>query len=319
MILSRVADALYWMGRYLERAENVTRLLLVTEETASELVGLDEDIVRAEWSDLRAIFPGGEGGAEPSRNLRGLAQAALYELSIDPSHPQSIFFSLKKARENARTVREALTIEVFVSLNETYREIEGYNRRQLADLPGFRDALATTQRGILATAGAVEQTLARDSGWLFLKLGESMERVFRTTVVLLAKLPALLAQEATIDSPLFYTRWRGLLRGLSSLENYRKVHGARIEPLDALQFMIFDPQTPRSMRYGTTAVKELLERVSGGSQLSLPARVMGKVAADLAYQGQEVLEDGRALPFLEHVLGELTRCHDTLSTTYFGT
>jgi len=320
MILSRVADALYWMGRYLERAENVTRLLLVTEETASELVGLDEDIVRAEWSDLRAIFPGGDsGGDEPPRNLRALAQAALYELSIDPGHPHSIFFSLKKARANARTVREALTIEVFVSLNETYREIEGYNRRQLGDLPAFRSALTTVQRGILATAGAIEQTLARDSGWLFLKLGESMERVFRTTVVLLAKLPALLAQEATIDAPLFYTRWRGLLRGVSSLENYRKVHGARIEPTDALRFLLFDPQTPRSVRYGTAAVKEFLERVSGASQLSLPARVMGKLAADLAYQGQEVLADGRALPFLEHILGELTRCHDTVSTTYFGT
>jgi uncharacterized alpha-E superfamily protein len=320
MILSRVADALYWMGRYLERAENITRLLLVTEETASELVGLDEDIVREEWNDLRAIFPSGDsGGGEPPRHLRALAQAALYELSLDPGHPHSIFFSLKKARDNARTVREALTIEVFVSLNETYREIEGYNRRQLADLPGFRSALAATQRGILATAGAIEQTLARDSGWLFLKLGESMERVFRTTVVLRAKLPALLAHEAPVDAPLFYTRWRGLLRGLSSLENYRKVHGARIEPIDALHFLLFDPQTPRSVRYGTTAVKELLERVSATSPLSLPARVMGKVAADLAYQGQEVLEDGRALPFLEYILGELTRCHDTVSTTYFGT
>jgi uncharacterized alpha-E superfamily protein len=245
--------------------------------------------------------------------------AALYALSIDPGHPHSIFFSLKKARDNARTVREALTIEVFVALNETYKELEAYNRRQMADPTTFRSALAATQRGILSTAGAVEQTLARDPGWLFLKLGESMERVFRTAVVLRVKLPTLMAQEPKVDLPLFYTRWRALLRGLSSLENYRKVHGARMEPADALQFLLFDPHTPRSVRYGTTSVKEILERISAANHLSLPARIMGKLAADLAYQGQDVLHDGQALPFLDQVLGELTRCHDTLSTTYFGT
>jgi len=205
MILSRVADALYWMGRYLERAENVARLLVVTEEMASEVVGLDEDVAQAEWTELRAIFPEGEGG-DPPQSLRALVQATLYALSIDPGHPHSILFSLKKARDNARTVREALTIEVFVTLNETFRELEAYNRRQMADPPTFRTALAGTQRGILATAGAIEQTLARDPGWLFLKLGESMERVFRTAVVLRVKLPSLVAQEPKIDLPLFHTR-----------------------------------------------------------------------------------------------------------------
>ncbi|HEV8438346.1 MAG TPA: alpha-E domain-containing protein [Methylomirabilota bacterium] len=320
MILSRVADALYWMGRYLERAENVTRLVLVTEEMSTEVVGLDEDLARAEWNDLRAIFPGADGeAAPPLADAAALAEATLHGLSIDPRHPSSTLFSLKKARDNARTVREALTIEVFVNLNETYRTLENADRAQLADVPTFRDSLAATHRGILSTSGAIEQTLARDPGWLFLKLGETLERVFRTTRVLRVKLPALSAREPTVDLPLFYSRWRGLLRGLSSLENYRKVHGARMEPADALQFLLFDPHTPRSVRYGTAAVKELLERISGGTELSLPARVMGKLAAELAYQGHEVLHDGRCLPFLDHVLEELRRCHDTLSTTYFGT
>jgi uncharacterized alpha-E superfamily protein len=320
MILSRVGDALYWMARYLERAENVTRLLLVTEDVATEVVGLDEDLARAEWNDLRVIFPGAEGAGEPPRRINALAQLALFELSIDPRHPYSVFFSLKKARDNARTVREALTIEVFVNLNETYRELEGYDRRQIADRPAFRDALGATHRGILATAGAIEQTLARDPGWLFLKLGESIERLFRTAVVLRVKLPGLVTDDRPqVDLPLLHSRWRGLLRGLSSLENYRKVHGARMEPADALEFLLFDPHTPRSLRFGTAAVKELLDKISGTNALSLPARVMGKLAADLAYQGREVLADGACLPFLDHVLVEVGRAHDTLSAAYFGT
>src|SRR5262249_3210173 len=205
------------------------------------------------------------------------------------------------------------------SRRETSREREGPPRRQLADLPMFRNTLSATHRGILSTAGAIEQTLPRDPGWLFLKLGENLERVFRTAVVLRVKLPALVTPAQGADLPLLLSRWRGLLRGLSSLENYRKVHGARMEPDAALQFLLFAPHPPRSLCYGTTAVKEILERISGGRELALPARVMGKLAAEFAYQSQDVLADGVGLPFLDHVLTDLGRVHETLSTAYFGT
>ena len=318
MILSRVADALYWMGRYLERAENVTRLLLVTEEIATEVVGLDEELARAEWMDLRVIVPRTDLDDVSTLDTAALAHATLSDLSVDPRHPYSVLFSLKKARDNARTVREALTTEVFVNLNETYRDLEACDGRLVADSPAFRSQLTATQRGILATVGAIEQTLARDPSWLVLELGGSLERVHRTAVVLRVRVPGLSAAEPKIDLPIFLSRWRSLLRGLSSLENYRKVHGARMEPADALQFLLFDPHAPRSLRYGATAVKDLLEQISGGNQLSLPARVIGKLAGELAYQGEDVLPDGRCVPFLDHVLGELTRAHETLSATYFG-
>ncbi|HKW93848.1 MAG TPA: alpha-E domain-containing protein [Methylomirabilota bacterium] len=319
MILSRVADGLYWMGRYLERAENTTRLLLVTEELSTEVLGLDENLARGEWNDLRAIFPGFPDGEPPARHLAGLAAASLLGLSIEATNPYSIFHSLKEARDNARSVREALSLEVFINLNETYRELEGYNRRQLTDPATFRSALQSSHRGLMSTVGAIEHTLTRDAGWLFLKLGESLERLFRTVVILRIKLPALVASEPKVDLPLFYSQWRSLLRGLSCLENYRKVHGARLEPIDVLQFLLFDPQTPRSVRYGASAVKDHLDRISSASELSQPARIVGKLAAELSYQGHDLIRDGQILPFLDHVLAELTRAHDALSTLYFGT
>lgn len=319
MILSRVADGLYWMGRYLERSEHVTRLLLVTEELATEVLGLDEELARVEWSDMRAIFPDGEPPEAQPRRLAALAAASVYDLSINSGHPNSVFFSLKKARDNARTVREALTTEVFVNLNDTYRELEGYTRRQIADHATFRGALGATHRGILSTVGAIEHTLTRDAGWLFLKLGESLERVYRSAVILRVKLPALLSPEPKIDLPLFYSRWRGLLRGLSSLENYRGAFGARMEPADVLHFLLFDPNAPRSLRYGAAAVKDYLDRVSGATELSQPARIMGKLAAELSYEDRDLIRQGACLPFLDHVLGEIGRGHDALSTLYFGT
>jgi len=156
MILSRVADGLYWMGRYLERAENAARLLMVSEELSTEVLGLDENLARGEWRDLRSIFPGFPDGEPPSRSLAALASTSLRGLSIDPENRYSVFYSLRKARENARSVREALSLEVFINLNETYRELEGQTRRALADqgherrVDGAPDGQAGSHRRLLS-------------------------------------------------------------------------------------------------------------------------------------------------------------------------
>src|SRR5262249_27884302 len=141
MILSRVADGLYWMGRYLERAENTARLLLVTEETSTEVSGLDEELARAEWRDLAEIFPGPALPERATRHVSGLTAAMLQAVAFSHAHPNSVYFSLKRARDNARTVREALTIEVFVNLNETYQDLESQAGRRLNDTPPLRSAL----------------------------------------------------------------------------------------------------------------------------------------------------------------------------------
>jgi len=316
MILSRVADALYWMGRYLERAENATRLILVTEDVSTEILGLDEGLARAEWERLAEIFPGPV--AERPRRPAALGAATLRALTLAPQHPNSVYYSLKKARDNARTVREALTVEVFVNLNETYQDLEAHARRKITDIPSHRGALTQTQRGILATVGAIEHTLTRDPGWLFLRLGESIERVFRTATILRVALPSLIGPEPKLDLPLLHTRWRALLRALSSLENYRKVWGARLEPLEVLHFVLFDPDTPRSLRHGVSAVKEGLDRLCQGMPLSAPARHMGKLSAALVYQSDEIIARGDYVGFLEQVLDEVAQTHDAISALYFG-
>ena len=323
MILSRVADALYWMGRYLERAENVTRLLLVTDDLTTELQGLDEDMARAEWQELAAILPGPPIGEIPARIATASAArlAAMHRRArtLATAPPASVLFSLRRARENARTVREALTVEVFVNLNETYRELETQGGRPPGDRPALRSALSATHRGILSTVGAIEHTLSRDAGWLFLRLGEALERVYRTAVILRAKGPGLVGLAAKdADLPLHVTRWRGLLRGLSSLENYRQTYGARLEPADVLHFVVLDAHMPRSLRYGVGAVKDYLDRVAGRDGPSQAGRIIGKLAAELDYGGDDLLGDGDCTPLLERVLGELSRAHDSLSALYFG-
>jgi uncharacterized alpha-E superfamily protein len=317
MLLSRVADALYWLGRYVERAEHCTRLLLTTEDLATEIQGLDEPLARTEWNDLLAIFP---GSRVVERALPPFAPFALPYLGaflLDDLNPYSTFFSLRKARENARAVREALTSEVFLNLNDTYRTLETSARKGIADLPGFRDVLVTTQRGLLATVGAVEHTLTRDHHWLFLKLGEAIERATRTALILTAKLPTLLGPAPT--DALFYTRWRSLLRGLASLENYRKLHGARMEPERILPFILFDVHAPRSLHFGCHAVRDYLERIVGSPERTTAARVMGKLCAQLTYEDTDPRRPAEVLGLLLAVQTDLDRAHEALSAQYFVT
>ena len=317
-MLSRVADSLYWIGRYLERAENITRLLLVTEDFSNETQGLAEDLAQTAWKDMLSIFP----AAQLSREVTPFAPLSLpylHAFFIDQGHPYSIHFSLRKARENARSVREALTLEVSLALNEAFRALEAYGRKGMLDPPAYRDALVATHKGIFTVVGAVEHTSTRDEGWRFLKLGESLERAYRSALVLRAKLPALLAAEARGDAPLYYTQWRSLLRGLSSLENYRRVYGARLEPNLVIGFLLFDPDSPRSLRYGASIVRDYLAAISGPAALTAPARIVGKLHADLRYDDEALMSRGDFADLLDRVVAELAKAHDAIATQYFVT
>ena len=317
-MLSRVADAIYWMGRYLERAENVTRLLLVTEEFSTETQGLAETVAQTAWKDLLAMLP----TAQLTRPVSAFAPLSLPYLTsffLDPQNAYSIHFSLRKARENARSVREALTVEAFMSINETFRAVDLYASKGLTDVPGLRDALASTHKGIFSVVGAIDATFTRDEGWHFLKLGESVERTYRASVILQARLPALLASEPRTDVPLFYSQWRSLLRILSSLENYRKVHGARLEPDLVVAFLFFDAQSPRSLRAGTATIREYLEHIAGGRDLTPAARVIGKLYADLSYADASAIRAAEVSAFLAGVVDALIRAHDALTVQYFVT
>ena len=318
-MLSRVADALYWMGRYIERAEHCTRLLLVAEDFSTEIQGLDEPLAQAEWTDLLATFPGARLTQRPFPAYTPFTVPYLFSFYLEELNPCSTFFSLRKARENARSVREALTLEVFLNLNDTYHTLEAHARKGLADVTAFRDALSGTQRGLLAVVGAIEHTLTRNEGWLFVKLGEAIERASRTALLLSTKLPALQGAAPKADIPLYYTRWRSILRGLASLENYRSHYGARMEPGLILAFTLFDPDAPRSLNYGCHAVKGYLDRIARSSELTAPTRIMGKLWARLAYEDAEVLRRGDYRGFLQATLGELDRTHEALSALYFAT
>jgi len=132
-----------------------------------------------------------------------------------------------------------------------------------------------------------------------------------------AKLPALATAEPRADGALYYTQWRTLLRALGSLENYRRSYGARLEPDLVVPFLLFDPHSPRSLRYGAEAVKAHLEQIPG--QRGAALRLIGRLHAELSYHDGGAAPGGDHAAFLDRVVDALGHAHEALSAQYFAT
>jgi len=318
VMLARVADALYWIGRYLERAENVARLVLVTSEISVEIEGLDDDVSQAEWDSLAVAVPGAQNIPRDFSPATGLALPYLEALLLDEANPVSVRCSLARARENARGVREALTREVFLTLNEAWRDLERLAREPLASPGEGFQALTRVHGDILAVLGAMEHTLSRDAGWTFLKLGEALERTRRTALVLRAKLPQL-GGVARTDLPLVYARWRSLLRSVASLENFRREHGARLDPQQVVRFLLFDRHAPRSIFCGMARMKNYLAQLPQRRNGDGAARIVGRLLARIEFDDAQILEKPDLTPFLDEVVARLADADAAIAREFFFT
>jgi len=316
-VLSRVAESLYWMGRYVERAENVARLLTVTAELATELEGLDDALAQAQWDELLAAVGASPESALDFSREGGLALPYVRWLLLDEANPMSVRHSLGRARENARSVREAITREVFLDLNESHRNLDRLVRRLPRDPVRAATEVAGTHQDIRRVLGSMELTLSRDLGWTFLKMGEAVERAQRTLTVLGARLPTLGTTPEEGDLPLFYARWRALLRSVASLENYRSVHGAALEPASVLRFLLFHAAAPRSVACGVTRLAAYLERLPRADEGGAARRIVGRMDAMLRYDGEERLAKEGPVWLCEHLAGELAAAHDEIARMYF--
>jgi len=305
------------MGRYVERAENVSRLLTVTTELAVELEGLDDALAQAQWDELLAAV-----GSSPEQALEfspeaGLALPYVRWLLLDEQNPMSVRHSLARARDNARSVREALTREVFLDLNEAFRNLERLGRRLPRDPVRAATEVSGTHRDVRRVLGSMELTLSRDLGWTFLKMGEAIERAQRTLTVLGTRLPTLGTVPDAGALPLFYARWRALLRSLASLENYRSARGASLEPASVLRFLLFEPSAPRSVACGTARLAAYLERLPRADASSAARRIVGRMDAALRYDGEERLEKEGPVWLCEQLGQQLAAAHDEIARVYF--
>ena len=271
-MLSRVANTLYWMVRYVERADNLARLIDVNQQLLLDSERLDSDRLRAFWQPI-ILSTGDEESFSTLYDHAGSAEVIRF-LTDDPRNPNSITSCIALARENARTVRDQLSDDLWEELNALYlfTRSEEANRLIAADTPRYYENI---RRSAVTFLGIAASTTARDEHWDFMELGRHLERADKTTRFLdvASYLPdgADSAQSAALH-------WSAILRSCGALGAFRAFERA-ITARGVVDFLVFSKIFPRSVRFCIERVDVCLHRISGTPAASSATTPSGSPAA----------------------------------------
>jgi uncharacterized alpha-E superfamily protein len=301
MMLARVADSLYWIGRYLERAEHLSRL---SDVMLNATLDHTEAAAQAAHIALSAV-----GDHDLARKLKPFEAARA--LVLDRADPNSVIMSLAQARENARQVRDQITTETWERLNLLYLKVTDENAE--AD---FSAGSSAWLQDIIADLhhfkGAADATMSHGEGWRFLMLGAYIERA-----QLIARLLEVCFGDGKGKKPTDHIALMSLLRMACALEPYLRVYTAEIEPRFILEFLLLNEEFPRSIRFSTARMEEHLSSiVRPGDPGASPERLAGRLKARLQYADIEELQAGGASAILATVLDECAAIHEAIYETY---
>ncbi|NCP19006.1 MAG: alpha-E domain-containing protein [Erythrobacter sp.] len=241
-MLGKTASGLFWMFRYLERAEATARLLDAGFRIALTRAGSS----RSEWESVLTTV--GQLKAFKERHGDATSSKVMEFLLTDRQNPSSIICMVKAARDNARAVRIALTREVWEATNESWMTLDKLLSGKIAeaDLP---DVLTTIRQQNALVRGATNGTMLRNDGYNFLRLGTFVERADNTARILDVKYYLLLPSVSQVGSALDIKQWETILRSVSALRSYTWLNGATVNPRDIAQFLILHEQMPRSLAF----------------------------------------------------------------------
>lgn len=273
-MLSRVAEALFWMSRYLERAENTARML-----QANMMVSLDS----AEPGLFALVEAAGDEQRFSEHFDDRSDDSVMKFILFDPDNPNSVLRCLHAARSNAQQVREVVPTEFFECLNRLFLHTRAIAFR--AEEQGHeQDALCRFVRDtVLQAKGIRDGTMTHDEGWMFCVLAEHLERADATTRILDVKYFTLLPSPGHVGAPIDAAGWSALLRSASALQAYRQEHG-HIDPENVAGFLVLDREFPRSVRHCLDRASEILRVLTGsipGTYTIEGERLLGRLAAEL--------------------------------------
>lgn len=311
-MLSRTADSLYWMGRYMERADFNARIM----EAAMRLASLpaDDTVPGGEWDSAIAISDVADAfhavhGAATEANVRDF-------LAFDPENPSSIRSCLAQARANARAVRTALTTEVWESINDAWNE---FNRLKPAkmDMQAFARFLEWLKGVARAFDGAVHRTQLRNDGYAFMRLGAAVERADNTARILDVKYHLLLPENEPVGGGLDYFQWSTILREVSALTAYRWVYRESIKPWLVADLLILNRQMPRSLLNCCDDISHHLDRLAGAYSRRGPAQRMATASVGrLAGLRIEQIFQSGLHEFITRFIAENARLSSVIAEQY---
>lgn len=299
-MLSRTADDLFWMSRYVERAENVARLLEVADRMAlmpQQAGGTDEWTAVLIAGGVAPLYTEKVGRVEPEPTLRFMA--------LSEDNPSSIRNCFHVARENARAQRHTITRELWEAINDTWHGIRDMNAQKLEAMGRTAFFEWVKSRSHLVR-GALAGTMIRDDAYSFMRLGTFIERADSTSRILDVKYHLILPAEEVVGGAPDYYQWAALLQSVSAHGSYRRMFGDQIRYTNVAELLVLRPEMPRSVRSCYDNIMENLQELTEGYRTQPRCvRMAGKLRARLVYGevGEITGQDSGLHEFLTEVVG----------------
>ena len=312
-MLSRVANNIYWMGRYLARAASISRFIEVNFQLM-----LDQPAAEAEqWEPLVRVT--GDYRLFVDRYGSASRQNVMSFLTFDTDYGNSVLTSLARARENARTVREHLPSDLWEAVNTVYHTVRDAGRTGM----GVGQDSCALYREIQSSGqlirGIVDGLMARGDGYHFFQAGCHLEQADKTSRLLDVKYFLLLPDVGSVGTPLDLIQWGALLRSFGALEIYRRQHGS-ITPFNVATFLILDRCFPRSILYCLQRTDRALRIISGtdlSNHHNRAGEVLSQVCAELCDHSMAEIFQRGLHEFIEDLQGRLNEIDSAVYATYF--
>ncbi len=278
-MLSRVADSIYWMSRYVERAENIARFIEVTYAAMLDL----PPGVGGQWLPLVSTTGDGEWFEEHYGEANG--QNVIQFLTWDQRYHSSILTSIQAARENARSIRDTIPSEVWEQLNQFYQRVQQAARNPQLIWQSPLDFFQEIKLSSHQFKGVLDASMSHGEGWHFAQVGRFLERADKTTRMVDVQYYRLLPKVYDVGTPIDDLQWSALLHCVSGFEMYRRKYHL-ITPQKVIRFLLLDRFFPRAVMHCIDSANASLHAITGCSTDSFSnsaEQQLGRLRNDLAF------------------------------------
>ena len=305
------------MSRYIERAENVARLLDVNLQLLLDFRSLDDEKMRAHWMPI--VQTTGDEESFVQQHQRATAASVADFMVFREDNPNSIVSSICQARENARMVRDQITIETWEELNRLYLFMQSQQAHQMwTDSP--TDFFNQIKASSLQLIGLSYATHIHNEGWWFSEAGRFIERADKTSRILDLRyhtlpargLPKIVNQTDTLE-------WSAVLRSCSAWDAFKSIYGAEVHPRNVAEFLLLNEDFPRSIRFCVERLNDSLRRISGVSDRRFSndaEKLCGRLAAELQFVTIEEVFEAGLHDYIDQVQLKLNNIGEALFNAY---
>jgi uncharacterized alpha-E superfamily protein len=312
-MLSRVADSIYWLSRYVERAENVARFIEVNLQLMLDSPSGEDQ----QWEAL--VNTTGDHAAFGKRYGKATQQNVIHFLTFDAENPNAIVSCIRAARENARTIREIISSEMWLQLNTFYLMVTEAAADASAQANPHQFFGEVKNANHLFN-GIAEATMTHGEPWHFFHMGRMLERADKTSRILDVKYFMLLRSVQDVGSPFDDIQWAAVLRSASAFEMYRKRLG-RISPRGVAEFLLLDREFPRAVHFCLLAARDSLYAISGtppGTFRYHCEKLLGQLCSELSFTSVDEVITSGLHEYLDNLQTRMNQVAAGIFETFFA-